>query len=165
VKLYYAPRTRAIRPRWLLEEIGVPYELGDVSETPGGEVPVLIDGDITLFDCAAMLLYLADRDPDAQLAPRPGSADRGLYYERLLFAERRVEAAVLEAAGLDVLDTVDAYLAERDVLVGDHFTAADLSMASILHLANTRKLLEEHPRLVAYVYRHCSRPALRRAVS
>jgi glutathione S-transferase len=49
--------------------------------------------------------------------------------------------------------------------VGGAFTAADVVTASILHLANTLKLLDGHPRLVEYVKRHSQRPAVRRAVS
>src|SRR3954471_7487732 len=74
MQLYFAPRTRSARPRWLLEELEVPYELVrvDLSKQehrtpehlalhPFGEVPVLVDGDLTLFDTSAMVLYLADR--------------------------------------------------------------------------------------------------------
>jgi glutathione S-transferase len=75
------------------------------------------------------------------------------------------ELAKQRARMNDLLDVVDAGLYGREVLVGLHFTAADVVMASILHLANTLKLLEAHPRLVKYVYLHCQRPAVLRAVS
>jgi glutathione S-transferase len=64
-----------------------------------------------------------------------------------------------------VLDVVGTALARNDFLATGHFTAADLSMASILHLANHLKALEGQPRLVEYVYLHCKRPACSRAVS
>jgi glutathione S-transferase len=64
-----------------------------------------------------------------------------------------------------VLNVVDTALNGREFLVRGSFTAADLVMASILHLANTLKLLEGHPRLVEYVKRHTQRPAVMRAVS
>ena len=203
MKLYFAPRTRSTRARWLLEELGVAYELVKLdlskqeNETPAfravsplGEVPALVDGDVTLFDPSAICLYLADRSPEKQLAPPPGSPERGAYYQWLLFAEGPLDAAVMafhrhaqlpeaqrssaqlqealtaQRARLhEVLDVVDAALGERDVLVGDHLTAVDVSMASILHLAHHLGLLEKHPRLVEYVRRHTQRPAVRRAVS
>jgi glutathione S-transferase len=84
MKLYFAPRTRAVRPRWLLEELGVPYELVKLDPSkqenktpaflalhPFGEIPVLVDGDVTLFESAAICLYLADRFPEKNLAPPP----------------------------------------------------------------------------------------------
>jgi glutathione S-transferase len=201
MKLYFAPRTRSIRPRWLLEELEVPYELVklDLSKQenktpaylavhPFGDVPALVDGDTTLFESLAICLYLADRFPEKHLAPPLGSAERGHYHQWMVFAERSVEPVVLEFYKLaqlpedkkanaqedvdklrprlnDMLDIIDARLDGREVLAGDHFTAADLVMASILHLANTLKLLEGHARLVEYVFRHTKRPASRKAVS
>jgi glutathione S-transferase len=203
MKLYFAPRTRATRSRWLLEELGVPYELVklDLSKQenttpaylavhPFGEVPALVDGDVTLFESLAICLYLADRFPEKQLAPPLGSIERGVYYQWMVFAEASLEPVVkkfLEHAQLpeerkasahaqeelarhrarlnDVLEVIDTALIDRECLVGGHFTAADLVNASILHLANTLKLLEGHPRLVEYVHRHCKGPAVMRAVS
>lgn len=157
---------------------------------PFGEVPALVDGDITLFESLAICLHLADRFPEKRLAPPLGSAERGHYYQWMVFAEASLEPAVLafypqaqrpaEAqAGAElqevlaghrvridtVLDVVDAELGDREFIAAGHFTAADLVLASILHLANTLKLLDRHPRLVTYLYRHCQRPALMRAVS
>jgi glutathione S-transferase len=180
MKLYFSPRTRATRPRWLLEELEIPFEIIKVDADtktplpPFGEVPVLIDGDLTLFESFAMCLHLADRFPEKQLAPPPGSADRGLYYQWIAFAETRLEPVLLDIrAGRDaavpalnrLLDVVDAALVGREVIVGESFTVADLVMTSILHLGSTLNLLEGHPRLNAYVVRHTSRPAVRRAVA
>jgi glutathione S-transferase len=201
MKLYFAPRTRSVRPRWLLEELGVPYELVklDLSKQenktpahravhPFGDVPALVDGDLTLFESMAICLYLADRFPEKQLAPPLGSPERGAYYQWLVFAEATLEPVVLKfyehaqlpedkKAGAqeelaqhrarlnEVLAILDAELKGRDFLAAGHFTAADLVTASILHLANQLKLLEGHPRVVEYTYLHCQRPAVRKAVS
>jgi glutathione S-transferase len=203
MKLYFVPRTRATRSRWLLEELGVPYELVKLdpskqeNKTPAylavhplGDVPALVDGDVTLFESSAICLYLADRFPEKHLAPPPGSTERGYYYQWMLFAEGSIEPVLMEfhkhaqlpeekkasahqqeelarhrARMNDVLEVIDAGLNGREFLVGGHFTAADLVMASILHFANTQKLLEGHPRLVEYVKRHTQRPAARKAVS
>jgi len=73
MKLYYFPKTRAMRPRWCLEEMGIPYELMRVYITqtdkqeyqklhPHGKVPVLVDEDVTIFESAAICAYLTDAD-------------------------------------------------------------------------------------------------------
>ncbi|MET0404970.1 MAG: glutathione S-transferase family protein [Cystobacter sp.] len=188
MKLYFAPRTRATRARWLLEELGVPYELVKLDLTrqenttpaylavhPLGEVPALVDGDVTLRESLAICLHLADWFPEKHLAPPIGSAERGPYYQWMVFAEGRLDPLVMEFANeaparnrtrlTAVLQVIDAGLGEREFLVGGAFTAADVVMASILHLAHTLKLLGEHPRLEEYVKRHSRRPAVLRAVS
>ncbi len=189
MKLSFAPRTRSVRPRWLLEELEVPYELVRVdlarhehttpaflAASPLGEVPVLVDGALTLFESPAMCLYLADRFADKGLAPTVDSPHRGDYLQWLLFAETRLEPLVLEylpgatpvtpRPRLEaVLTAIERRVTGRPFIVGDSFTAADLVMASILHLANTLKLLEQRPVLFEYVHRHTARPAARRAVS
>lgn len=203
MKLYSAPRTRAIRARWLLEELGVPYELvkldlarqenttpAYLAVNPLGEVPALVDGDVTLLESLAICLHLADRFPEKHLAPRVGSAERGPYYQWMAFAEAHLDPIVMEFyrhAQLPeeqkasahakeelakhrtrltaVLDVIQGGLGGREFLVGGAFTAADVVMASILHLAYTLKLLDGHPRLVEYAHRHAQRPAVRKAVS
>jgi glutathione S-transferase len=196
MKLYSAPRTRGVRPRWLLEELGVPYELVKLdlaqqeNTTPAylavhplGDVPALVDGDVTLLESLAICLHLADRFPDKHLAPPVGSAERGPYYQWMVFAELTLDPVVMafyrhaqvpesnEALAkhrtrlTGVLDIIDVGLGGREFLVGGAFTAADVVMASILHLAHTLKLLDGHPRLVEYVKRHSQRPAVRKAVS
>src|SRR5690348_14497216 len=95
MKLYFAPRTRSVRPRWLLEELEVPYELvrvtGPVDLHPFGEVPVLVDGDVTLFNSSVICLYLADRFVEKKLAPPIAAPERGDYLQWLLFAEHVLE--------------------------------------------------------------------------
>jgi glutathione S-transferase len=195
MKLYYAPRTHATRARWLLEELEVPYDLVrlDLSKqenrnpdflaiSPLGELPALVDGDVILLEPAAIALYLVDRFPERQLAPPASATARAAYYQWLVFAESTLAPVVTklyELAQLSddaasaahrarlatLLDVVTTAVERSDFLAAGHFTAADLSMASILHLANHLKLPEGRPRLVEYVYLHCKRPASRRAVS
>ncbi|MBZ4336055.1 glutathione S-transferase family protein [Corallococcus sp. AS-1-12] len=193
MKLSFAPRTRAVRPRWLLEELGVPYELvrldldrrentppESLAMHPLGDVPALVDGDVTLLDALSICLHLADRYPEKHLAPPVGSAERGPYYGWMAFAELQLDPAVLAFHGRTqpdaddakhrarltaVLDVIDRGLGGREFLVGGAFTAADILMASILHLAHTLRLLDGHPRLFEYVRLHTQRPAVRRAVA
>jgi glutathione S-transferase len=106
LKLYYAPQTRAVRPRWLLEEAGAPYELVRIDLAageqrkpaylkinPNGTVPTLVDtdADLTLFESAAICQYLADSFPDKRLAPPPGTPARGLYYQWIHYAMSGLE--------------------------------------------------------------------------
>ncbi|MCP3143837.1 glutathione S-transferase family protein [Pyxidicoccus xibeiensis] len=197
MKLYFALRTRATRARWLLEELGIPYELVrlDLSKheqdtpeyralQPFGELPVLVDGDTRLFDSTAICLYLADRFPEKHLAPAPGSAERAPYLQWMLFAQVTLEPQVLEhlrnaelpeAQRRDlseqrvhlekVLTVLDEAVGGREFVAGDAFSAADVLLASVLHMAHRVNLLEKHPRLLELVVRHTRRPASRRAVS
>ena len=99
MKLYYAPKTSAFRCRWMLEELGAPHELVNVSLQRGehkrpeylkihplGSVPALVDGDNNFIESAAIVMHLADKDPEQRFAPAPGSPERGHYYQWILFA-------------------------------------------------------------------------------
>ncbi len=107
VKLYYVPKTRAMRPRWLLEELGVPYELVrmDASKrethteaylriNPLGHVPALEDGGTILVESAAIVMHLADRFADKGLAPAPGTPERGRWYQWIVNAMATLETQV-----------------------------------------------------------------------
>lgn len=111
MKLYFSPRTRATRPRWLLEELGEPYELINVDLEKGenkqisylrihplGQVPALVDGDTTVFESIAICMYLADKfiDGKKKLAPAFGTPERAHYYQWMLFAGSTLEPAVSE---------------------------------------------------------------------
>src|SRR5438477_7731184 len=103
-RLYYMPRTRSIRVLWMLEEIGEPYDLTQIAGAerrsaehlrrhPLGRVPALelADG-TTMFESAAICLQLADMNPAAGLIPPPGSSERALVYQWLVFAVAELEA-------------------------------------------------------------------------
>lgn len=98
LKLYFAPRTRSVRIVWLLEELGLPYEL--IREefiptdknffsqsTPTGKFPTLIDGDLVMCESGAITEYILEQYGEGRLAPAPGSADRPAYLQWLHFAE------------------------------------------------------------------------------
>lgn len=110
IRLHFAPGTRAVRVRWLLEEIGVPYELSVVSLWRGahkskeylkihplGKVPALeIDGTI-VFESLGICLYLADRFADAGLAPPATDRERrASYCTWMAFSAGTLEPAILE---------------------------------------------------------------------
>ena len=106
--LYHSAQSRSIRPRWVLEEIGVPYELvrlnlqaGEqrtpeyLKINPNGAVPAYVDETITLFESAAICQYLADRYSEKRLAPSVGTAARGYYYQWTQFAMSTLEPPLL----------------------------------------------------------------------
>ncbi len=198
MKLYYVPQTRSTRARWMLEEIGAPYELVrlDVAKrqnrdpeylalNPLGHVPTLVDGDTAIYESAAVCMYLADRFPEKELAPPPGSLLRGPYYQWLVYGPATIEPALvlyvdhhmrlpdgervpriaekMRARLRDVFGAVQKSLGEREHLVGDRFSAADVMMGSILGWARLSGTLADHPSLEAYAKRMLARDAARRA--
>ncbi len=108
MKLYYVPMTRALRPRWLLEELEIPYDLVRLDPSKGenrtpaylalnptGHVPTLVDGGSVLYESAAMMLYLPDRFPDKGLAPPiANTADRAAYLKWIVYAVSEIEPGV-----------------------------------------------------------------------
>jgi glutathione S-transferase len=198
MKLYYSPQSRGIRPRWLLEELGVPYDLVTVDLSKGeqkkpehlkvhplGAVPALEDGDLTMFESAAICAYLADKYADKGLAPPVNSPARGLYQQWLFFAMATAEPPVVDVflhtvmlpegqrkpevaeAGKkrwhEVGAVLDRALEGRQFLLGDQFTAADVMIGSITAWGSFMGLLEGHPNLQEYAKRMSSRPAFQRA--
>lgn len=98
LKLYAAPRTRAVRVAWLLEEMNLPYQLELVEfqttgsaffiqATPTGKIPTLEDDDVVMFESGAIVEYLLERYDDQQLAPAPGTSQRARYLQWLHFSE------------------------------------------------------------------------------
>jgi glutathione S-transferase len=108
ITLYHSGQSRSVRPRWMLEELGAPYELrrvnleaGDQKRpeflkiNPNGAVPALVDGDIALFESGAICEYLGDRFPEKHMAPAVGTSARGYYYQWIHFAGCTLEPPLL----------------------------------------------------------------------
>jgi glutathione S-transferase len=109
MKLYYTTATRAIRPRWLLEEMGVPYELVRIDPTKGdnrapeylqvnplGHLPAFVDDDgRAIVESAAIILHLADKFPEKRMAPPPGTSERAEYYQWIIYAMATLEPLVV----------------------------------------------------------------------
>jgi len=193
MQLYFAPRTRATRPRWMLEELGVPYtivrvdlgakenrEPGYLRIHPLGRVPVLVDGDVTIFESIAICMYLADKHLERGLAPAVASPLRALYYQWLLFCASTIEPAIGRWAqhGGDVTEAerekarerfseasevLNGALATGEHMLGVSFSTVDVIVGSNLNWARRVGLLEGRDGLSGYVDRMLARPAAQRA--
>jgi glutathione S-transferase len=191
MKLYWAKQTRASRAVWLLEEAGVDYEIETVdlraddrsdspeflAASPLGKVPALVDGDVAMADSAAICLYVADRYAPGRLAPAIDDPRRGAFLFWLLYTPAAVEPAMSEKFhGLEpnrsrnawgtfdlMLDTLTARLADRQWVMGDDFTAADVMLGSAANFMRMFGMLDEQPVLDAYADRCLARPASQKA--
>ena len=190
--LYTNPQSRGRIVRWMLEEIGEPYDVhikdfGDdiksnefLALNPMGKVPVLVHDNTVVTEVAAICAYLADRFPDKQLAPAPDSALRGSYYRWLFFVagpfemamtarafQWRIDDSNVIAIGCghidDTLATLEQALANGPYLCGDNFTTADLLMASYVGWQIMMKNLEPKALFSDYLERIEARPAAKRA--
>ena len=191
MKLYWAPRTRSFSTLWLMEETGQPYErvLTDLSKgehkspeylaiNPMGKVPALRDGEATLAEAAAICAYVAERYPQAKLAPPLGDPLRARYLYWLFFSPGCIEPAMVQlatkiemnptAAGWGdaqlVLDVLDAALSNGPWLLGETFSAADIMVGSGLNFAvRLFKMAPSRPSFDRYLDRCAARPAFQRA--
>ena len=192
--LYHAAPSRSSIVRWMLEEIGEPYDIHLLSLSKGetqtpdylainpmGKVPALKHGDVVITEAAAICAYLADEFPKAGLNIPTGDPRRGIYLKWLFFGPSCIEPAMMDRAsprreeprrgmlGYGDFDTVMNVLA-RSVsagryLMGEQFTAADVVIGSGLRFGMMFKLIPERPEFTAYVGRLGERPALQRAVA
>lgn len=106
LKLFHTPTTRSLRVVWLLEELGLPYEIvrlkfpprvndkSFLDINPSGTVPALVDGGITLTESMAICDHLAMKQPDAQLIPMRGEKGHADYLKWLWFGEATLMFAV-----------------------------------------------------------------------
>lgn len=187
---YTNPQSRGQTVRWMLEEVGQPYETEIIaygpqmksepyiSVNPMGKVPAIVHRGRAVTEVAAICCYLADAFPQAGLAPDP--ADRADYYRWIFFTSGPVEAAFSNrAAGWEpaperqamfgygsydrAMATLEQALTGRDYIAADRFTAADLFVGAMVGFMLQFKLLEPKPAFEDYVARVTDRDAYRRA--
>jgi len=192
--LYHAAPSRSSIARWMLEELGEPYDLHVLSlangeqrapdylaVNPMGKVPTLKHGDTVITEAAAICTYLADEFPQARLNVPVGDPRRGAYLRWLFFAPSCIEPAITDRAfprkeeprrgmlGYGDFDTVMAVAAAAvepgPYLIGEQFTAADVVLGSTLRWGMMFGILPKRPEFVAYVGRLEQRPALKRAIA
>ena len=185
---YTNPLSRGRTVRWMLEELGRPYdtvvlEFGAAMKAPTylavnpmGKVPALVHGTEIVTEAAAICTYLADAFPEAALMPDR----RGAFYRWMFFGAGPLEQAVIngsmgwepapEMAGrvgygsmADVLATLSNHLAHNRYFCGEEFSAADVYVGSQIGWGLGFETLPATPELVAYWNRIKDRPALLRA--
>jgi glutathione S-transferase len=142
------------------------------------KVPALKDGDATLAEAAAICAYVAERYPQAKLAPPLGDPLRAKYLYWLFFSPGCIEPAMVQVAtkiemnsvaagwgdATRVFDTLDAALAKGPWLLGETFSAADIIIGSGLNFAvRLFKMVPSRPSFDAYIDRCAARPAFQRA--
>ena len=190
--LYHAVPSRSMIARWMLEEVGEPYDIHLMSLAQGenraadylainpmGKVPALRHGDVIITENAAICTYLADAFPKTGLNVPIGDPRRGIYLKWLFFGPSCIEPAITDrsfprkeeprrgALGYGDFDTTMNVVAKGvsagRYLTGDQFTAADVVIGSALRWGMMFKLIPERAEFTAYVGRLNEREALKRA--
>ena len=200
LKVHFVAGTRAGRVVWLLEELGLEYEVNIMPFTKEGlkspehrsrhalgRVPVLEDGDISIFESGAIIDYVLERHKNGGLKPNSDAPEFPFYLQWyhycegmvmppmnqivvqtiLLPADRRDEAVLNQAKKLlsKALAPVNDALAGKDYLIGD-FSAADLMLGHSCFMANRLGCVtDDMQNIKDYVARIDSRPAFKKAIT
>lgn len=199
LKLHFAPNSRAGRIVWLLEELELPYDINKMafhpkdlksdehrSRHPLGRVPVLEDGDISIYESGAIVEYVLERHKNGGLKPAVDAPEYPQYLQWFHYCEgmvmppvntivvqtvllppdRRDETALGQAQRLlgKALAPVDDVLAGKDYLIGN-FSAADIMLGHACFMANRLGCVgDEMANLKGYVERIAARPAFQTAI-
>ncbi len=182
---------RDLRARWACEEAGIPYEISLIDleqretesyrrEQPFGQVPVLQDGELTLFESGAMVLYIGEKSDAILPIDLVGRARAKTW---MFAALNSVEPVVQNLVEIEVfhrkeewalgrrpfviaalkkrLDGLNHWLENREYLE-DRFTVGDLMMSSVLRNLDNMNVIEEYPTLFDYRQRCLARPAFKK---
>ncbi len=199
LKLHFAPNSRAGRIVWLLEELELPHEINKMAfhpkdlksdehraRHPLGRVPVLEDGDVSIYESGAIVEYVLERHKNGGLKPAVDSVEYPQYLQWfhycegmvmppvntivvqtvLLPPERRDETALGQAQRLltKALAPIDESLEGREYLIGD-FSGADIMLGHACFMSNRLGCVpDEMENLKAYVSRIEARPAFQTAI-
>jgi glutathione S-transferase len=171
-QLHYFPSNANAAPHMLLEELGQKYDLVLVDRTrnaqkskeylkinPNGRIPTLIDGELVLFEAAAIVLHLVDRHSEAGLAPKIGTPERARFYQWMMFLTNSVQEELMiwqypdRLTGNDVtatevvkrgaekragahLDVIEQHLkANGPLFLGETLSAADFYLVMLARWA------------------------------
>ncbi|WP_397408546.1 glutathione S-transferase family protein [Polaromonas sp.] len=206
MELHYYPSTAAMVPHIVLEDIGVPYQrvlvdrLQNAHKTPAylqlnpnGLIPVLVDGDLVLYETAAICLHLSDMFPDARLVPPVGTAARAHFYKWLMWLTNTLQATLItyfypersvapgntagaaevkaqaEAKVGGLLDQLDAELARHagPWFAGEQYSALDAYVFTLCRWTRNFQspAARTRPQLGPYLQRMLARPAVLRVLA
>jgi glutathione S-transferase len=191
ITLYHAPHSRSTRMIWLLEELREPYAIHPVSifrpmtgegapdpanRHPDKRVPAIDHGGTLVAESVAIVLYLTDAFPEAQLGPVVGDARRGAYLTWIAWYAAELEPALFAglAGELDAspqkqrsykvaMRRLETALARGPFVMGERFSGADFLISSAI--AFGRQVFPDDPALDSYVDRCRSRPAAVRGLA
>jgi glutathione S-transferase len=190
ITLQHHPYSRANHVVWMLEEVGVEYQLEFVDlltgahktelttrYNPMGKLPTLIDGDTVVTEKAAIALYLGDRYAYGRLAPKVDDPARATYYRWSFFAPSVIEPATMaklekwevrasNAGWGDYESTIrsmESAIAGKDFVLGKDFSMADTVFGGTVVFFLDFKILEPRPLFTAYAERLRNRPAFQRS--
>jgi len=188
-------QVRDLRARWALEEAGLPYqtrllEQGDQDKPeyramqPFGQVPILEEDGVALFESGAIVLHIGERS-ETLLPKEAGGRARAMQW--LMAALNSIEPFIMNVASIDLfyakeewaklrrpgavdfvrrrLSALSQSLGDKAFLDGDRFTAGDLMMTTVLRILNHTDIVSADKRLAAYVERCTARPAFKRALA
>ena len=195
MKLYYAPGACSLSPHIALREAGLPFELEQVdlkekktksgadflSVNPKGQVPAFVTDDgVLLTEGTAIVQYIADQAHGSELAPKNGAIERYKLQEWLNFISTELHKSfspLFRANTPDAYKTiirenlaeqfayVDAHLARRQFLMGDHFTVADGYLLVMLRWSERMRLdMSGFPNLATFKARVEARPKVHEAL-
>lgn len=187
ITFFHSPHTRSSSTFTLLEELGAPYELRVLNMKAGeqrqpaylainplGKVPAILDGDTVVTEQVAIFIHLADRFPQAGLAPSLDDPQRGAYLRWLVYYAACFEPALVDRSmGREpaphmsspygdfdaMLGVIDAQLQRAPWLLGDSMSAADILWGSALGWGIAYAGVPRLPALVEYAERMAARPA------
>jgi len=200
LQLHYFPGNASMAPHLLLEELGLPFELKLVDRTqqahksagylklnPNGLIPVLVDGELVLYETAAICLHLLDTHPQMSLAPAVGTTERAHFYKWLVWMTNSLQATLIlyfyperwadSAEGASqvrahaetrvglLLDQMEAELARHGgpYLLGETFSAVDLYALMLCRWTRGfARPARSLPQLGRYLQRLLARPAVQR---
>ncbi len=198
LKIYHSQGARSLRVLWLCEEMGVPYETAEASFMKPSEefkavnplrtVPALVDGDVTMIESVAMMIYIMSKHGPTDLEVKPNEPGYSDYLQYLMFGEAGLAAygnplvgtrfmapadqkenwtaGYLRSAILKRLEFVGQRLGGKPYVAADRFTAADISIAYIATGAKFAGIADEIPATIkAYVDNLWQRPAFQRAAA
>lgn len=185
MQLYYNPQSRATIAKWMLDECGADYDIVPVDLqkreqkapaflqiNPSGKLPALVDGGTRLFENAAICMYLADKFPEANLAPSLDAPERGRYLSLMVYSTSQLEPAMGDAImSLETFDqrgwtdfetaqdVIEGELCGGPYLFGEWFTAVDVMIGSIFLYAQLFSGPSQRASIAAYADRLANRPA------
>ncbi|MBL4685987.1 MAG: glutathione S-transferase family protein [Nannocystaceae bacterium] len=192
VTLFHHPFSRAATTIWMLEEVGIDYDMRFVdlmkgehktpellALNPMGKLPILTDGEQVVTEGAAIGLYLADKYASGRLAPALDDPARGTYLRWSLFAPSVIEpGASAHGAGWDfkpqqagwgsyevMLDTMESAITGRDYILGETFSMADVIFGGTVRFMLRFDMIESRPAFVTYSQRLSDRPAAKKAAA